>query len=74
MSITVDFQHYAAGHTGENPAAALLAWLRNSPDRSSIHVFLRYPPMHDGSARQFQYALQSLGCTVTRRMPVANAA
>jgi hypothetical protein len=68
MNITVDYHQFSAAHQGSDPASALLEWLRNSPDRSRIHVFLQ-PPRFDATARKLQYALQSLGCTVTRRLP-----
>ncbi len=68
MNITLDYRQFSANHIGTDPASALLDWLKTSPDRSRIHVFLE-PARFDASVRKLQYALQSLGCTVTRRLP-----
>ncbi len=73
MNITVDYRQFSAAHQGGDPATALLEWLRSSPDRSRIHVFLA-PPRFDAAARKLQYALQSMGCTVTRRLAPMSAA
>lgn len=51
---------------GRFGADRLLAWVQSYPRRSDIHVYLPRS-VDSGAGRRLQTALQSLGCTVTRR-------
>ncbi len=50
-------------------AEALVSWVRRSPLRSRIHVYLK-PSVKERGGRSLQSTLQSLGCIVTMRGPM----
>ncbi len=54
---------------GNVDAEALVDWVRRSPLRSRIHVYLK-PSVKERGGRALQSTLQSLGCTVTMRGPM----
>lgn len=56
---------------GVFPVATIVEWVRSYPRKGSVHVYL--PSDHVlSNSRQLQSTLLSLGCTVTRRLPMCH--
>jgi len=67
--LVIDWTQLELGDSASRQATvhSLIRWVENFPRQQAIHVYL--PSVSDRvSARRLQSALQTLGCTVTRKL------
>lgn len=73
QNVVIDFSslQQEEANSGDFSVATIVEWVRSYPRKGSVHVYL--PSDHVlSNSRQLQSTLLSLGCTVTRRLPMCH--
>ncbi len=73
QNVVIDFSSFQQieANGGEFSVTNIVEWVRNYPRKGAVHVYLPSDRVLS-NARQLQSTLLSLGCTVTRRLPMCH--